>query len=121
MPAFRFLFTAQDYQRTVDFYTKTLGLRVVESWDDHGRGTIVAAADGQIEIFGDTGAGAPRVSGAALVWEVADVDAEIDRLRIIGVEIVDPPSDRPWGLRTASFDDPDGLRITLFTVLEPST
>ncbi len=120
MPEFRFLFTAQDYERTVAFYTDTLGLPVVTSWDDHGRGTIVAAADGEIEIFGHEGDGTPsRVSGAAIAWEVADVDAEIARLRRAGVTVVSEPADQPWGHRNASIEDPDGLRITLFTVTEP--
>jgi catechol 2,3-dioxygenase-like lactoylglutathione lyase family enzyme len=121
MPAFRFLFTAQDYERAVAFYAKTLALPVVESWDGDSRGTIVAAAGGQIEILDGASPGAPRVGGAAIAWEVADLDAEIDRLRIAGVKIFDPPTDRPWGLRTASIEDPDGLRVTLFTFLDPQT
>jgi catechol 2,3-dioxygenase-like lactoylglutathione lyase family enzyme len=117
MPEFRFLFTAQDYQRSVDFYTEALGLPVVASWDDHGRGTIVAAADGEIEIFGHDGPGAPpRVTGAAIAWQVADVDAEIVRLRRAGAAILEEPTDRSWGHRNAVISDPDGLRITLFTV-----
>lgn len=120
MPEFRFLFTAQDYERTVAFYTEALGLPVVASWDDHGRGTIVAAADGEIEIFGHDGPGEPpRVNGAAIAWEVDDVDVEIDRLRSSGVAVVKDPADRPWGHRSAVIEDPDGLRITLFTVAVP--
>ena len=121
MADFRFIFTAQDYQRTIDFYTSTLGLSPVESWDDDGgRGTIFAAADGQIEIFAaDVSIEPPRVSGAAIAWEVGDVDSEIARLRASGVVVLDGPTDRPWGHRNAAFEDPDGLRITLFTVTTP--
>jgi lactoylglutathione lyase len=117
MAEFRFLFTAQDYERSVAFYTQMLELPVVTSWDDGGGGTIVAAADGEIEIFGHAGPGMPvPVTGAALAWEVDDVDAEIDRLRGRGVNVLEDPADRPWGHRNATIIDPDGLRITLFTV-----
>ena len=120
MPQFRFIFTAQDYERSVAFYRDTLGLAVVTSWDNGGRGTILQAAGGQVEIFGHDGPGEPaRVSGARIGWEVADVDAEVARLRSIGVPILDGVADRPWGHRNAAIADPDGLHITLFTVTGP--
>lgn len=121
MPAFRFIFTAQNYERSVTFYTKKLGLPVVTSWDEHGRGTIVAAAEGQIEIFAPGDKVAPRVSGAAIAWEVDEIDTRIDALRSAGVKVLEGPTDRPWGHRNATIEDPDGLRITLFSVLDPPT
>ncbi len=39
---------------------------------------------------------------------VEDVDATCDRLRERGVELLNGPIDRPWGIRTASFRDPGG-------------
>ncbi len=39
---------------------------------------------------------------------VKDVDATCDRLREQGVELLNGPVDRPWGIRTASFRDPGG-------------
>jgi lactoylglutathione lyase len=40
--------------------------------------------------------------------EVEDVDAACERLRGQGVELLNGPIDRPWGIRTASFRDPGG-------------
>ena len=40
--------------------------------------------------------------------EVQDVDAMVEELRRRGVELVNGPIDRPWGIRTASFRDPGG-------------
>ncbi len=37
---------------------------------------------------------------------VDDVDAMVAELRSRGVEILNGPIDRPWGIRTASFEDP---------------
>jgi lactoylglutathione lyase len=53
---------------------------------------------------GDPGAG-PRFQ---LTVDVDDVDAVCDELRRRGVELVNGPMDRPWGIRTASFRDPAG-------------
>jgi catechol 2,3-dioxygenase-like lactoylglutathione lyase family enzyme len=39
---------------------------------------------------------------------VDDVDAKVDELRTRGVELLNGPVDRPWGVRTASFRDPGG-------------
>lgn len=40
--------------------------------------------------------------------EVDDVDAMCDELRRRGVELLNGPMDRPWGVRTAAFHDPAG-------------
>jgi catechol 2,3-dioxygenase-like lactoylglutathione lyase family enzyme len=39
---------------------------------------------------------------------VDDVDAKADELKSRGVELLNGPMDRPWGIRTASFRDPGG-------------
>lgn len=39
---------------------------------------------------------------------VDDVDATCDKLKSGGVELLNGPIDRPWGIRTASFRDPGG-------------
>lgn len=41
------------------------------------------------------------------VW-VDGVDAVCDELRGRQVELLNGPQDRPWGVRTAAFADPDG-------------
>lgn len=40
--------------------------------------------------------------------EVDDVDAMCARLAERGVTLLNGPMDRPWGIRTASFQDPGG-------------
>lgn len=40
--------------------------------------------------------------------EVEDVDAMCAELATRGVELLNGPMDRPWGIRTASFRDPGG-------------
>ncbi|MEO8250988.1 MAG: VOC family protein [Chloroflexota bacterium] len=40
--------------------------------------------------------------------EVDDVDAKCADLVARGIELLNGPMDRPWGIRTASFRDPGG-------------
>jgi lactoylglutathione lyase len=45
---------------------------------------------------------------AVYTLRVNDVDSVADQLRAAGVELLNGPIDRPWGVRTASFADPSG-------------
>lgn len=49
-------------------------------------------------------------SGSRVVFTlpVDDVDAICDQLTARGVQLLNGPIDRPWGIRTASFKDPGG-------------
>ena len=53
---------------------------------------------------------ASREAGSRFVFtlEVDDVDAKCAELTARGVQLLNGPSDRPWGPRTASFKDPAG-------------
>lgn len=53
---------------------------------------------------------APPDAGVRFQFTLAvdDVDATCERLRARGVELLNGPMDRPWGIRTASFRDPGG-------------
>ena len=53
---------------------------------------------------------APRSAGSGVVFTlaVADVDSMAAELEGRGAGILNGPMDRPWGIRTASFQDPDG-------------
>jgi catechol 2,3-dioxygenase-like lactoylglutathione lyase family enzyme len=68
--------------------------------------TTAGAADliseGKVEV---TLAGGPR---GLLAVEVEDVDAAYETLKAKGVTFLRPPTDQPWGLRTAHFVDPEG-------------
>ena len=53
---------------------------------------------------------AQRDAGSRQVFsiEVDDVDAMCAKLAARGVRLLNGPMDRPWGIRTASFQDPAG-------------
>jgi catechol 2,3-dioxygenase-like lactoylglutathione lyase family enzyme len=39
---------------------------------------------------------------------VEDANTTVEQLRVRGVELLNGPIDREWGMRTAAFADPDG-------------
>jgi uncharacterized glyoxalase superfamily protein PhnB len=52
--------------------------------------------------------------------DVEDVDATCEPLAAQGVELLNGPMDRPWGIRTASFRDPAGHIWEIAHSLAPS-
>jgi len=108
------LFT-EDLDATTQFYADVFGVPKifedsVSAVFDFG-GTVVnllqqTAVPELIEPLrsGDPDAG-PR---SQFTVDVDDVDAVCDELRRRGVELVNGPIDRPWGIRTACFRDPTG-------------
>ncbi len=47
-------------------------------------------------------------SRAQMTVQVEDVDAHVARLHSLGIDLMNGPMDRPWGIRTALISDPDG-------------
>ncbi|WP_297692736.1 VOC family protein [Phenylobacterium sp.] len=75
----------------------------------------LAIAGGQAgRVYGE-GVVAPAQNRSAILdFEVADVDAEYERLRPIVADWVMAPTVMPWGNRVIVFRDPDGNLINMF-------
>ena len=97
------------------FYHEVFGLPAVHQDDNSAvfkfGGTLInllktTAAGVLIEPAApaDPGAG----SRAVFTLQVEDVDATCAELQARGVQLLNGPLDRPWGVRTASFRDPGG-------------
>jgi len=105
----------EDLATTKAFYAEVFGLPLIHEDDDSavfdfGNAVInllrTAAATELVEPATPGGPGdGPRVQ---LTLAVADVDAVSAGLTARGVELLNGPMDRPWGIRTASFRDPAG-------------
>ncbi|RAV05154.1 glyoxalase/bleomycin resistance/extradiol dioxygenase family protein [Paenibacillus sp. YN15] len=64
-----------------------------------------------LTIYNDGIHRAKHNSNIALAFTVDNVDAEYERLKNNQVEIIEPPTTRPWGARNMHFVDPDGNHI----------
>jgi predicted enzyme related to lactoylglutathione lyase len=59
-------------------------------------------------------------SEVILDFQADDVDAEFLRIDALGVGWVMPPTTQPWGNRTMTFRDPDGILINVFSPEKPA-
>ena len=104
-----------DLAPTKQFYRQVFGLPVV--FEDNNS-CVFKFGDTIINLLKTTAADelispaqvARRDAGVRFVFtiDVDDVDAMCAELTARGVEWLNGPMDRPWGIRTASFMDPGG-------------
>ncbi|MBA2560691.1 MAG: VOC family protein [Propionibacteriales bacterium] len=105
----------EDLEEAKQFYQEVFGL-AVKFEDDasavfHFGNTLInllEATAARELIEPAVVAGGEVGSRLQLTLGVDDVDAMCAELATRGVELLDGPMDRPWGLRTASFRDPGG-------------
>ena len=110
----------EDLDRSLDFYTKVLGLKL-----GHRSGEYAQLDTGVTRIGFYTRPAMAAVVGFAieppaeaapgfeLGFKVVDVDAAYAEMLAGGATPVTPPTIRPWGQRTAYVRDPDGYLIEL--------
>jgi len=99
------------------FYEDILGLKIREityDWfigywvsEKHEMTLCISTSPDERNTWGAAG------KGVLIDFVVPDVDEACIRLTGRGVKFVEPPTDKPWGLRTASFLDPAGYTLTI--------
>jgi glyoxylase I family protein len=114
---------ARDFDASVSFYKKALGLSPLISWGEgDGRAVMLDAGNGNcIEIFAG-GPAAPRPEGAILhlALKTLDCDRALEAARAAGAVVthepktVAIPSAKPTTVRIAFCTGPDGEVIELF-------
>jgi predicted enzyme related to lactoylglutathione lyase len=97
--------------RLVNFYSKVLGLKA-EGDDNHS-----AFGEVNLAIWNPGTIDEKKFKSSerffTLMYEVANVDDEYNRLKNlgIGIKFLSQPETFPWGARAFSFLDPDGNHI----------
>jgi predicted enzyme related to lactoylglutathione lyase len=113
----RVLVRPTDFERSFRFYAESLGLHVYREWSSGStRGVVFFLGGGFLELSGSWRTGASESMGLWL--QVRDVDAIRHVLEVAGVDIIEPPTEKPWGLREMQIRDPDGLSIVIVEVPE---
>ena len=111
--------TVNDLMKSIDFYTEGLGFFISERWADGDvlRGVMLKAGASELGISQDDGKlGADRKKGQGFrIW--CDTSQSLDtiaaRLKSQGYPLTQEPTDnQAWGVRSFSFDDPDGFHFT---------
>lgn len=124
----RLALTVENYDELLRFYRDVFGLPVIEAWDNPtGRGAVLDAGHATLELLstdqadlidrvevGETGVSGP----VRLALEVADSEATAGALVEGGAERVGGPVVTPWRHLNVRLRAPDGMQLTLFTVLD---
>ena len=105
------IFFVQSLERSVPFYRDVIGFEVRTEGDgyiefdaENTKFSLLERAQ-LPELIGQEGGTPPS---GEIGFYVDDVDAEADRLRQAGAQILTGPADRPWKERTLHIADPDG-------------
>ncbi len=58
--------------------------------------------------------------GLIISFQVADVDAEFERLKALGLDIYQELEDKPWGERSFVINDPNGVHLYIYKSIPPT-
>ena len=113
--------TVNDLERSLRFYTQTLGFFEGRRWIDAAgvlRGVMLKAGVCELGLSQDDWAkGRDRAKGIGFrLWcrTEQDIDALAARIQAAGHPLAQPPTDQPWGIRSLAVDDPDGFHLTIY-------
>jgi lactoylglutathione lyase len=124
----RLVLTVDDFDTALSFYRDSLGLPVLQVWEapedarvvllDAGRATLELVNEAQAAFIDEVEVGR-RVAGPVRVaFEVDDSEAVAERLVAAGAEQLAEPVTTPWNDRNVRLRAPDGMQLTLFTVVD---
>lgn len=123
----RLALTVADYDEALAFYRDALGLPLLEVWTEpDGRVALLEAGRATLELLDAAHAAAVdeievgrRVAGPVrIALEVDDSPSVADGLEAAGAERIGGPIDTPWRHRNVRLQAPDGMQLTLFSVLD---
>lgn len=104
---------------TVRWYIDTLGLAPVLVDAEH-EFALLSAGGGRVGLQGVKDAQlAPPRNRVRLVFQVADLDAERQRLIDAGIAVGEPIENRAEGFREIRFQDPEGYSLRFFAWDDP--
>ncbi|MFL5930990.1 MAG: VOC family protein [Gaiellaceae bacterium] len=122
----RLAYTVEDYEGAVRFYRDALGLPVIQEWEqpagsgailDAGRATIELLSVSQSELVDRIEVGEVVSGPVRLALEVEDSEETASALASAGAQKIGGPVITPWSHKNVRLRAPDGMQLTLFTVL----
>jgi lactoylglutathione lyase len=122
----RFAYTVEDYDGAVRFYRDVLGLPVIEEWEqptgsgailDAGRATLELLSVDQSELVDRVEVGDIVSGPIRLALEVQDSEETANALASAGAQKIGGPVITPWSHKNVRLRAPDGMQLTLFTVV----
>lgn len=114
------LLAVPDLRASVDFFVTWLGFEIV--FLSEGLVSLQHPRSGLAVGFQRPLADERPFRGHGLAYgiEVDDVDAEYERIATSGVDTDGPPRDNPWGNRSFTLVDPNGIALHIHQTIEPA-
>lgn len=106
-----------DLEQAKRFWLEALGLELL---DDRGVYIAVGGNGGFAIGIEQVPKGQVSPDGPEITVRVEDVDAAVERLTSLGIEIEEGPVDQPWQARHAWLRDPDGRRMSIYSTDKPT-
>jgi predicted enzyme related to lactoylglutathione lyase len=108
-----------DLDRLVDFYQQVTGVSAERPAPVFAEVVLpsatLAIGDSQtVQLFGAGSARAADNHTVIIEFQVDDVDAEYQRLKLFVEDWVQEPTTMPWGNRSLLLRDPDGNLVNLY-------
>jgi len=108
-----FYIKSKNIVEVVNFYQKILSADAIGEGEHF---TIKLPDDNGSFIIWNDGNVTDTVNERIVLWfSTDDVDAEYEKLLEMGVIIIEPPTNNPYGARHMVFSDPDGNQIRFIT------
>jgi uncharacterized glyoxalase superfamily protein PhnB len=111
--------TANDFAKSLRFYTEGLGFVIHEEWKDEGvlKGAMLQAGKAMLGLSQDDfGKGRDRVKGVGTRLHIEtdqDIEALARQVKEAGFTLDSEPGKLPWGPVGFSLSDPDGFKLTI--------
>jgi len=122
--AFRYTYFTDKYEETCAFYRSLLGFELMHAWDrgEDDKGSLFKAGRGLIEVLKrpdsddhvHEGLDYRTPQGVFMGIQVWEIDDLFERLRAAGVSFKEKVTDQPWGHRSCSALEPNGLVLFFF-------
>lgn len=123
----RIALTVKDYEKSVKFYCEGLGIEPAAIWNNaDGKALMLEMGNATLEVFDENQAkyiddleAGKRVSGQIrFALQVPDLQLALNKLINHGATLVHEPVLTPWGDYNVRLQDPDGMQITLYQVMD---
>ena len=125
---FRFGYHTDKFDETCLFYTKQLRLPQITSWEqsEHDKGAFFDAGTGIIAVLHQPKNGddvnpaldGRKPAGAFMAIQVWDIEQRFEDYQARGVIFKQKLTTQPWGHRSFSVIDPNGVVLFMFQEME---
>ena len=93
-----------DVPRLAAFYKQLLGADNDSNDETH---QFILSEETALTIYNDGTAKNNRNENICLAFTVNDMDREYEKVKALGAQVIEPPTQRPWSAVNMSFYDPD--------------